>query len=159
WSERILPALALGVAADDARSHKRLGDRDSWSAAIVARALGLWTKGAPPTMPQACDAVIWRALGLPGAPKRCPAAIRTHFLGTHIAVDPAPPERMLRQLAASVIGAPRPDLKAFYPALIRTWLTGQELRPPSPAATAHPVDAHNAERDAVALPATAPSLV
>ena len=126
WSERILPALALGVRADDAKLHKRLADRDSWSAAIVARALGLWSKPVPPTANQLCDEVIWHALGLTSAAKRCPPEVRAHFLRGYIEIDGSPPDRMLRQLAAKVIGAPRAELKAFYPALIRSWLTGRE---------------------------------
>ena len=126
WSDRILPALALGVRADDVKSHKRLSDRDAWSAAIVARMHGLWTKGPPPTATEACDALTWRQLGLTTAPKRCPAEVRAHFLGTYLEIDTSSPERMLRQLAAKLIGAPRADLKALYLALIRSWLVGRE---------------------------------
>jgi hypothetical protein len=126
WSERILPALALGARADDAKVHKRLTDRDSWSAAIVARAEGLWSKAVPPTATQLCDQMIWRALGLTSAVKRCPPEVRAHFLRGYIEIDGSPPDRMLRQLAAKLIGAPRAELKAFYPVLIRTWIAGQE---------------------------------
>jgi hypothetical protein len=139
WSDRILPALALGVRADDAAAHKRLEDRDAWAAAITARAYGLWTKGPPPTVTTVCDALTWRALGLVSAPKRCPPEVRAHFLTSYVAVDPGAPERMLRQLAATLISAPRPDLKAFYLALIRCWLVGHEPRAHAdmPHATAH----------------------
>jgi hypothetical protein len=149
WSERILPALALGVRADDAKVHKRLADRDSWSAAIVARAHGLWNKAVPPTASQLCDDVIWRALGLANAAKRCPPEVRAHFLRGYIEIDGSPPDRMLRQLAAKLIGAPRAELKAFYPALIRSWLTGHE--PGSHAAA--PLDI--ARSHAMAAPAAA----
>lgn len=127
WSERILPGLALGVRGDDTKAHKRLADRDAWSAAIVARALGHWTTGTPPSAPALCDALIWRALDLASTPRRCPAELRAHFLRKHIEIDSGPPDRMLRQLAAKLIGAPRVELKAFYAALIRMWLTGTEL--------------------------------
>src|SRR5262245_43571552 len=70
-ADRVLPALALGVAADDRGAHARLAGRDAWAAAIVARALGLWTDGPPPSLPSVCDALVWRDLGLPGKPKRC----------------------------------------------------------------------------------------
>lgn len=125
WPERILPGLALGVRADDARAHQRLSDRDVWAAAIVARAQGLWTKGPPPTLPGVCDALAWRSLGLTGTPKACPAEVRAHFLRSYIEIDAAP-ERMVRQLAAKLIGAPRADLKALRLALIQSWLTGRE---------------------------------
>jgi hypothetical protein len=126
WSERILPGLALGVRADDAKAHQRLSDREAWAAAIVARAHGLWAKGPPPTLPRVCDALAWRSLGLAGSPKPCPAEVRAHFLRSYIELDAAPPERMIRQLAAKLVGASRADLKALYPAMIRAWLTGHE---------------------------------
>lgn len=126
WTDRILPGLALGVRADDTRAHKRLSDRDAWSAAIVARAEGLWTKGLPPTGPRVCDALAWRSLGLTTAPKACPAEVRAHFLRTYVEVDTSQPDRMLRQLAAKQIGAPRADLKALSLALIQSWLAGRE---------------------------------
>jgi len=152
WSERILPGLALGVRADDAKLHKRLADRDSWSAAIVARAHGLWSKALPPTANGLCDAVVWRALGLANAPKRCPPEVRTHFLRGYVEMDAAPPDRMLRQLAAKLIGAPRAELKAFYPALIRSWLTGREpgaraAETPSHAATSRALPAIAAQNE------------
>jgi hypothetical protein len=126
WTDRVLPGLAVGVRADDAKAHKRLSDRDTWAAAIVARAQGLWTKGPPPTLPKVCDALTWRSLGLTGTPKACPAEVRAHFLRALIEIDAVPPERMVRQLAAKLIGAPRADLKALRLALIQSWLTGRE---------------------------------
>src|SRR4051812_22851832 len=49
-SDRVLPGLALGLAAGDARPRARLDSRDAWAAAIVGRALGLWRDGAPPSL-------------------------------------------------------------------------------------------------------------
>jgi hypothetical protein len=155
WPERILPALALGVRADDAKAHQRLSDRDAWAAAIVARAQGLWTKGPPPTLPRVCDALAWRALGLTGTPKACPAEIRTHFLRRYIEIDAVPPERMVRQLAVKLIAAPRADLKALRLALIQAWLTGHE--PEAQPAEPPPSDAHRASPVPVAV--QAPSLI
>jgi hypothetical protein len=156
WPERILPALALGVRADDAKAHQRLSDRDAWAAAIVARAHDLWAKGPPPTLPRVCDALAWRALGLTGTPKSCPAEIRAHFLRSYIEIDAGQPERMLRQLAAKLIGAPRADLKALYLALIRAWLTGREPGAP-PAAAPEPRDARGTSESSLAT--QEPSLI
>jgi hypothetical protein len=155
WPERILPGLAIGVRADDAKAHQRLSDRDAWAAAIVARVQGLWTKGPPPTLPKVCDALTWRALGLPGTPKGCPAEVRAHFLRLYVEIDAAPPERMVRQLAAKLIGAPRADLKALRLALIQAWLTGYE--PEAQPAEPPPSDAHRAAPVPVAV--QAPSLI
>lgn len=127
WSERILPGLALGVRADDAKAHKRLGDRDDWSAAIVARSLRMWSKGSPPSPAALCDALIWQTLGLSSAPKRCPVELRAHYLRSHIDIEGGRPDLMLRQLAAKSIGAPRVELKALRESLIRMWLSGAEL--------------------------------
>jgi hypothetical protein len=73
-----------------------------------------------------CDALTWRSLGLPGTPKACPAEVRAHFLRSYIEIDAGKPERMLRQLAAKLIGAPRVERKALCVALIQAWLTGRE---------------------------------
>lgn len=156
WPDRILPALALGVRADDAKANKRLSGCDAWAVAIVARAQGLWTKGPPPTLSKVCDALTWRALGLVSKPKQCPAEIRAHFLRSYIEIDAGQPERMLRQLAAKLIGAPRADLKALYLALIRAWLTGHELGA-QPATTA-PQDAAKGRPEQL-LAVQAPSLI
>jgi hypothetical protein len=131
WSERILPALALGIRADDARAHDRLRGRDAWAAAIVARAHHVWTEGQPPTIARLCDALTWRAIGLGTAPKQCPPEVRAHFLRTYIEVDPGPPERLVRLLASQAIQAPRADLRALYVALIRAWLAGRDLSKPA----------------------------
>lgn len=126
WSDRIFPALALGIRANDARSHKMLSGRDLWAAAIVARAHGISTEGRPPTVARLCDAIAWRQLGLTTAPKQCPAEVRSHFLRTYIDAEPGPPEKLIRLLASQAIDASRPDLRAFHIALIRAWLTGRE---------------------------------
>lgn len=136
WSERILPALALGIPADDTKSHARLSSRDAWAAAIVARSHRIWSDGPPPTAARLCDALTWRVLGLSTVPKQCPAEVRAHFLRMYIDVESGPPERALRLLASQVTGAPRSDFRAFCLALIRTWLIGRELN-------AQPGDEHS----------------
>jgi hypothetical protein len=144
WSDRILPALALGIAADDTRSHKRLARAGGWPAAIAGRALDLWTDGPPPTQVALCDALTWRELGLRNAPRECPAAIRAHFLHKHVAGDAGPPDRLLRRLAAQVAEAPRPELDAIRAGLVRRWLTGRELAPGASLVDAVRTVAHRA---------------
>lgn len=156
WPDRILPGLALGIRAGDASAHDRLSERDDWVAAIVARAHGLWVKGPPPSLPRVCDALAWRALGLTSAPKKCPAEVRAHFLRSYIEIDAGQPERMLRQLAAKLSGAPRADLKALHLALIQAWLTGRE--PGAQPVTATPQDEARTSPEQV-LGAQAPSLI
>lgn len=157
WSERILPGLALGVRADDVKAHQRLSDRETWAAAIVARAHGLWAKGPPPTLPRVCDALAWRSLGLAGTPKPCPAEVRAHFLRSYIEIDAAPPDRMIRQLAAKLVGAPRADLKALYLALIRAWLIGHE--PGARLAEGGEADPAGHEPESLEVVAREPSLI
>jgi hypothetical protein len=128
-ADRVLPALGLGVAADDTKTHARLAGRDAWAAAIVARSLGLWTDGAPPTLPALCDALAWRELALPGKPKRCPPEVRAVFVQRTLGSEAGPPERLVRVLAAREVGAPRPDLSALREALVRWWLAGKTLGP------------------------------
>lgn len=132
WSQladKILPALALGVPADDVKVHGRLGGRDDWTAAIAGRALGLWTTGAPPSLAAVCDAYAWQQLGLTGKPKRCPPEVRALFLQRALQSDGGPPDRLLRLFAASRLGAPRPELRALRDALVRNWLVGRDLAP------------------------------
>jgi hypothetical protein len=137
-SDRVLPALALGIAADDTRWRARLTGRDAWAAAIVGRALGVWRDGPPPSLPQLCDALVWRDLALPGAPKRCPPELRAAFvqrrLGQSGALEAV--DRLVRVLAAREVGAPRPELRALRDALVRGWLAGRTVgdEPPAPAA-------------------------
>jgi hypothetical protein len=153
WPDRILPGLSLDVRADDTKAHERLSERDDWAAAIVARAHGLWTKGPPPTLPKVCDALTWRELGLTSTPKTCPTEVRAYFLRSYVQVDTGPPERMVRQLAAKLIGAPRADLKALRLALIQAWLTGRE-----PGAQAAAAPANDALQE-VPVTAQQPSLI
>ena len=131
YVERVFPALALGVAPDDAKAHAKLSGRDEWTAAIAARVLGLWTAGPPPTLPALCDAYAWQELGLAGKPKRCPPEVRALFFQRALGTDAGPPDRLVRLYAAKHVGAVRPDLRALRDALVRLWLDGKELGPPS----------------------------
>jgi hypothetical protein len=133
WSQladRVLPALALQIDAGDAKAHARLDGRDAWAAAIVARALGAWRAGPPPALGALCDALIWQALGLPGAPRPCPAELRAHFVRQHAGGEAGPPERperIVRMHAARLVDAPRTELGALREALVRMWLAGRAV--------------------------------
>jgi len=134
-AERVLPGLALGIAADEGKLHARLAGCDAWAAAIAGRTLALWVDGPPPSLPALCDTLAWRELGLAGKPERCPPAIRALFVQRQLHSDAGPPERLVRLLAAREVGAPRADLRALREALVRCWLAGRTLGPsrsPSP---------------------------
>ncbi|MGN6104046.1 MAG: hypothetical protein ACTHU0_02985 [Kofleriaceae bacterium] len=133
-TDRVLPALGLAIAPDDARALSRLIGRDAWAAAIAGRALGLWTAGPPMSTSALCDALAWRGLGLAGAPKRCPPEIRALFAQRELGCEAGPPDRLVRQLAARALGAARPDLRVLRDALVCRWLTGHELASPPPFA-------------------------
>jgi hypothetical protein len=153
-SDRVLPALALGIAAGDAKLRARLDGRDAWAAAIVGRALGLWRDGSPPSLPAVCDALVWRELGLPGKPKRCPPELRALFVQRRLGSEAGPPERLVRVLAAREVDAPRPELRALRDALVRGWLAGRApgspVRPDAaPVAAAVHADAPAAFAEAV----------
>jgi hypothetical protein len=125
----VLPGLALGIEAGDDKLHARLAGRDAWAAAIIGRALVLWADGPPPSLPAVCDALVWRELGLPGKPKRCPPEIRAAFMARQLHSDGGSPERLVRVLAAREVGAPRPELRALHDALVRGWLAGRTWGP------------------------------
>jgi len=140
-SDRVLPGLALGIAADDAKLRARLDGRDAWAAAIVGRALGLWLDGPPPSLPALCDALVWRDHGLASQPKRCPPELRAVYVQRRLGSEAGAPERGVRLLAAREAGAPRPELRALRDALVRGWLAGRVLGPArAPQATRGIVD-------------------
>ena len=127
WAERILPGLGLGIRADDAKAHTRLSRANGWTAAIAARVLGLWTDGPPPTLASVCDALVWRELGLDGAPQVCPMKVRAHFLRRHMVDIPGKPDRLVRLLATRAVESPNPELGTIRVCLVRRWLVGREL--------------------------------
>jgi hypothetical protein len=136
WSrlvDHLVPARGLGVALD-AKGQQRLGERDAMAAAIVGRALGLWSQGPPPSPAALCDQLAWQRLGLPGKAKRLPEELRALLLQRELATTPAPAARLLRLLAARELDVPRPDLRAWRDALGRRWLTGRELTAKAAAA-------------------------
>jgi len=129
--DRFLPGLALGLAPDDAKGHARLAGRDAWAAAIVARALGIWTSGPPPSPSAVCDAVVWRKLGLAGRPKRTPPEVRAHFVQLELAAGVGAVDWQVRMLAARLIAAPRAELRALRDALVRRWIAGVDFGAPA----------------------------
>jgi hypothetical protein len=144
---KILPARALGIDPDDKKALSRLSARDDWSAAIVARAQGLWGEGAAPRLPAVCDALVWRSLDLAGKPKKTPPEIRSHFLREILTTGSGAPERILPLLAARELGIVRADLRALREALVRRWLCGQEWRSSAPARPASIGDFASAVRE------------
>jgi hypothetical protein len=131
-SDRVLPGLALGIAADDGKLRARLVGRDAWAAAIVGRALGLWIDGPPPSLAALCDALVWREHGLASKPKRCPPELRALYVQRRLGSEAGVPERGVRLLAAREVGAPRPELRALRDALVRCWLAGRVIGAASP---------------------------
>ena len=137
-AERILPGLALGIPATETKLLARLNSRDTWTAALGARLLGLWQAGPPPSLSAVCDAFVWRGLGLTGRAKRCPPEIRGLFLQRELASDPGPPDRLLRLYVARELKAPRPDARQLRDGAVRAWLTGRTLGGTAPHAALPP---------------------
>lgn len=127
YVDRVFPALALGIEPGDVKAHARLSGRDAWTAAIAARALGMWNDGPPPSLASVCDGYAWRQLGLAGRPKRLPPEVRALFLQRELGSDAGPPDRLLRLYAARALDAPRPELRALRDALVRRWLAAQSV--------------------------------
>jgi hypothetical protein len=125
-SDRVLPALALPMVGDDMKALAKLSSRDSWAAAIVARARGFWSDGAPPSLPALCDALSWQRLGLSSKPKRLPAEVRALFLQRELSVTGGSPESLVRQLAAQIVDS-RTDGRSLRDGLVRLWLQGRTV--------------------------------
>lgn len=130
--ERVVPGLALGIVGSDGRAQDRLVGRDAWVAAIVGRAQEVWRIGAPPSLGSVSDALVWRALGLPGPARRTPAEVRAHFIGQLVGSSSGSYERRAALLAARDSGAVRADVRALRDALVRRWLCGQRWSIESP---------------------------
>jgi len=126
-ADKILPALALGVAADDSATHKRLAGREAWTAAIAGRALGLWTSGPPPSLATVCDTLAWQRLGLAGKPKRLPPEVRALFIQRELKSETGSPELQVRLYASREVNAQRPELRVLQEALVKMWLAGRTL--------------------------------
>jgi len=127
WTDRLLPAAALGMRLDDRAAGRRLALADGWVSAVAARALDLWRGGPPPTLKLLGDALIWRELGLTGTPEACPPKLRAHFLRHHIAMTDGTPSQLVRQIASHAVGAPNVGSKAIRDAIVRSWLIGTVL--------------------------------
>ncbi|HET9627227.1 MAG TPA: hypothetical protein VFP84_37965 [Kofleriaceae bacterium] len=140
WTDKLLPALALGVRADDAKALKAFSIANSWITAVAARALGAWTTGAPPALAAFADALVWRELGLDGPVKECPAAVRAYALRKHTTARGPSPISLVKQIAAHAVGAANTDLDKLRDALVRQWLLGKtvgdDAAGPAPAPTA-----------------------
>lgn len=128
WTDRLLPALALGIRLDDGNAMRRLAIADGWASAIAGRILGLWHAGPPPTLNQLGDALVWRDLELPGKAEECPRTLRAHFLKRHIATANGTPAQLVRQIAARTVKAPNVAPATLRAALVGHWLAGNELR-------------------------------
>ncbi len=126
-SERVFPALGLGLEPSDEKAIAKLTGRDEWTAAIAGRALGLWTAGPAPSLSVLCDAYAWQSLGLPGRAKRCPPEVRALFIQRELRSDPGPPDRLLRLFVARELEAARPELRVLRDALVRDWLRGKVI--------------------------------
>ncbi len=135
WADRLLPALALGIALGDSKSRRQLSARDGWVSAIAGRVLGIWQDGPPPSLKRLGAALVWRELGLPGAPEDCPPTLRAHFLKRHIAMKDGTPAQLVSQIALRAVRAPNAAPRTVRDALVRSWLAGDDLRTATPVST------------------------
>jgi hypothetical protein len=140
-TDRLLPALGLGLPPKESFGKGVLEGRDEWAAAIIGRALGMWTGGRPPKVAALCNQLVWDRLGLPGKAKTLPDEVRGLFLQRELSTSAAPTDRLLRLLAARELGVQQTDLRALRDALVGRWLgaevlDGSEVRPSEAAVIA-----------------------
>jgi hypothetical protein len=126
-TDRLLPALGLGMPPKESFTTGVLKGRDEWAAAIVGRALQLWTSGRPLKVSALCNQLVWQRLGLPGKAKALPDEVRGWFLQRELGTSAAPTDRLLRLLAARELSVQPTDLKALRNALVQRWLTRRVL--------------------------------
>jgi hypothetical protein len=147
--DRLFPTMALGIAAPATISKAKNG----LAAAIVARGLGLWSEGAPPTPSALANALVWHELNLRGKPKRVPAEIHAHFLRQKLreATGEGTSERWLRQLAAQLVGASSTTPDSLRNALVARWIStiAFEALSSSVAPPTRPADTDPSPRDFV----------
>ncbi len=138
WAQlvgKLLPGLVLGVAAGDGRAFAALAKDDGWAAAVVARARGIWTDGAPPSLLALGHALVWQHLGLPGRPpsRGIVAGILSAMLQQVMPGPTGTPQRIVRTEAARLVHAARGDARTIRDALIKLWLAGRAQAPATPA--------------------------
>jgi hypothetical protein len=141
-TDRLLPALGLGLPPKEAFGKGVLEGRDEWAAAIIGRALGMWTGGRPPKVAALCNQLVWDRLGLPGKAKTLPDEVRGLFLQRELSTSAAPTDRLLRLLAARELGVQQTDLKALRDALVGRWLSAEVLDGSEVASPEDVPDAH-----------------
>lgn len=111
---------ALGVR--DPRSRKRVAGADGLRAAILAG-----EDGAAPTLQQAVDRLVWRALDMPADAPLSLTKLRERVLARTLGESRALPlARAIRLAAAKAAGARRTEADALGEALIRRWVAGAE---------------------------------
>lgn len=154
WTDKLLPAAALGIRLDDQKALKRLSVANGWAAAIAARQLGLWEDGPPPSLGMLSNAVVWHELGISGTPEECPPKLRAHLLRRHIEIEDAKADSLVRQIAARAVKARNVTPKELKDAIVRAWLAEDRSAAPArslidtPAARSLIDDAIAAARDA-----------
>lgn len=114
---------ALGVA--DERAKKRVADADGLRAAILAG-----EAGAAPTLQQALDQLVWRALEMPADAPLSLTKLRARVLARALGETRALPlARAVRLAAAKAAGARRTEAEALAEALIRRWVADAPAAP------------------------------
>lgn len=136
---RLLCAKALGAGA-----RKRPLDADRLRAALLGRPLGL----SAPTLQQAVDAMVWRALGLEADGPLTLKKLRERVLARELGQERvAPLSRSIRLAAAKAAGAPRTETQALVDAVLADWLGGAASTPEAPSLEAFAALALDAARD------------
>lgn len=111
---------ALGVS--DERARKRVAKADGLRAAILAG-----ESGATPTLQQAVDALVWKALGFPADGALTVNKLRERVLSRELGDGRAIPlERAKRLAAAKAAGARRTDSAALAEAVVRRWVGSRD---------------------------------
>jgi hypothetical protein len=130
---QVLTAWALNLPPTSGKVRERLKTADGLRGSILRQQHGLQTKEAP-TLNQAIDALVWRALGVETDQPLSLNKLRLHTLKKRLGDEMRLSlDKLKALLAAEAVNSASTDANALRRALARRWLAAQEMsvaRPP-----------------------------
>lgn len=132
--DRALVMVILGLAQTD-KAKKRIASPEGLRGCIIKERHGLETREAAPTLTQAVDALVWRALDVETDEALSLNKVRAHVLARLLGLERRlSRDRLEQMLAAQAVHSGRTDTSALRASLIRHWVFLPTLEQVQPAA-------------------------